>query len=58
MKGGKLIEHEEVIAALERETISYSNNVGFGSHSNFSCGAFCTLVTAELKMEVHWSKCN
>ncbi|KAJ5072464.1 presequence protease [Anaeramoeba ignava] len=50
-EGGELISHEQVVSKLEKDTISYSNSVGFEGSQNFSCGAFGQLVILQIKCE-------
>jgi len=51
IRNGQFIKHEEVVEALERDTVSYSNSIGFGA-SSFSCGSFSHYVNIEMKLEV------
>eukprot|EP01117_Protostelium_nocturnum_P008230 TRINITY_DN2936_c0_g3_i1.p1 TRINITY_DN2936_c0_g3~~TRINITY_DN2936_c0_g3_i1.p1 ORF type:complete len:1017 (+),score=266.38 TRINITY_DN2936_c0_g3_i1:107-3157(+) len=50
-KGEIRISHEEVVAGLTRDTVTYSNGLGFG-HSLFRCGAFSQLIHFEMKTEM------
>lgn len=50
---GEVISHEDVVEELERDTVSYSNAVGFGQSMNFLCGAFSQLVGFTMKFEVY-----
>eukprot|EP01012_Entosiphon_sulcatum_P051926 TRINITY_DN7130_c0_g1_i5.p1 TRINITY_DN7130_c0_g1~~TRINITY_DN7130_c0_g1_i5.p1 ORF type:complete len:865 (+),score=132.53 TRINITY_DN7130_c0_g1_i5:515-3109(+) len=43
--------HEEVVAQLTADSVSYSNDIGFGSAGNFSAGSFSNYLTINLKFE-------
>jgi len=50
LRDGVIIPHEEVVSALNRDTVSYSNSLGFGGQ-NFICGTFSPQLVFELKVE-------
>eukprot|EP01116_Phalansterium_solitarium_P016672 TRINITY_DN3923_c0_g2_i1.p1 TRINITY_DN3923_c0_g2~~TRINITY_DN3923_c0_g2_i1.p1 ORF type:complete len:1064 (+),score=371.04 TRINITY_DN3923_c0_g2_i1:1094-4285(+) len=49
-RDGQLVSHKEIVASLERDTVSYSNGLGIGG-ANFVCGLFSQLLVLELKLE-------
>lgn len=51
LKNGTLIPFEEVVAALNRDTLFYSVALGIGG-SKFECGSFSQNLVVELKLEV------
>lgn len=48
---GTLLSHEEVVTALERDTISLGTYIGLESASQFSCGPFSDSCTLMLQVE-------
>lgn len=43
--------HEEVVQALNEDTVDYENGVGFGHSGTFNCAIFGQVISVELKVE-------
>ncbi|KAK6619201.1 hypothetical protein RUM44_003583 [Polyplax serrata] len=51
-RGDKLIDHEEIVAQLEADTISVSTKIGMESIcKRFSCGSYCHSASLALQVE-------
>lgn len=48
---GTLLPHEDVVTALERDTITMGTHIGLESASQFSCGPFSDCCTLMLQVE-------
>ena len=48
---GKLIPYEEVVTALEKDTISMGTRIGLESNTQFSCGPFSNTVSIMIQVE-------
>lgn len=60
-RDGKLIPYEEVVSALERDTICTGSGVGLDSKSSFKCGPFSHVAMVTMQIEpkkyetvAHW----
>lgn len=50
-RGDKLVPYEEVVSALERDTISTGSGVGFDSNSSFKCGPYSHIAMVSIQIE-------
>lgn len=50
-RNGILMSHEEVVTALEKDTISLGTRIGLESNAQFSCGPFSNNATVMLQVE-------
>lgn len=50
-RGDQLIPYEEVVTALEKDTISLGTRIGLESNTQFSCGPFSNNATIMLQVE-------
>lgn len=50
-RGDKLIPYEEVVTAIEKDTIALRTTIGIESSSPFSCGPFSSTVTITVQVE-------
>lgn len=50
-RGDSLIPYEEVVSALERDTISTNSGVGFDSNSSFKCGPYSHVAMVTMQIE-------
>ena len=51
MVDGQLHSHEEVVRALNRDTVSYSNALGVDGAQNFYAGTFGQYMMLQMKVE-------
>ena len=51
-RDGVLLEHEQVVKLLDKDTVSQSNSVGVDGAGNFSAGGFAQLLEVQVKVEV------
>lgn len=49
--GDVLIPYEEVVTALEKDTISYGTRIGLEQNTQFSCGPFSSNTSIMLQVE-------
>lgn len=50
-RGDTLIPYEEVVTALEKDTIAMQTTIGIDAASPFSCGPFSNTVTVVVQVE-------
>eukprot|EP01134_Creolimax_fragrantissima_P004653 CFRG4653T1 len=52
-RNGSVIDYEDVVKELERDTVSHGNACGVtGGGSNFVCGSFPVMLSVEIKSQV------
>ncbi|XP_050528273.1 uncharacterized protein C05D11.1-like [Daktulosphaira vitifoliae] len=51
IQNGVKLDYMDVIAELEKDTVSWNSSVGIGSTSWFSCGTFSSVVILSLNVE-------
>lgn len=52
--GGKLVSYEDVVAELERDTVSTSSSLGVSGGSRFICGSYSTTACISLQVVVNF----